>query len=171
MLALEDRRRGKRGRLELGGTRRDRAREAHQLVVVAIDQHPGALLGREELVEFALVVHELRRAAGAGLEHARIEAEVEALAPGVDVERRLAAREDLHHALGRKEALLEPRAERRARTKLAPPGTKDAQVDALARQALDQALAQRRPVAGERYGTVRRDAVDRAMHRGIAGAR
>src|SRR2546427_13112961 len=139
MLALEAARRRERGRLELGGARRDRAREAHQLVVVAIDQHAGALVRREELVQLALVVHELRRAAGAGLEHARIEAEIEALAPGVDVERRLAAREDLHHALGRKEAVLELRAERRARTELAPPRPVHAQVDPLAGKTLDQA--------------------------------
>src|SRR2546422_7550341 len=137
MLALEDARRRERGRLELGGARRDRAREPHQLVVVAIDQQAGALARREELVQLALVVHELRRAAGAGLEHAGIEAEIEALAPGVDVERRLAAREDLHHALGREEAVLELRAQWRARSELAAPWPVHAQSGALGGKALD----------------------------------
>src|SRR5579859_6876594 len=143
MLALERCRGGKRRRLEFGCLGRQRPCQRDHFLIVAINQHAGALRGREQLVELPLVVDELRRAAGAGLEDARVQAEIEAIAPGVDVERRLAAREDLDHALGREKAGLEPRAERRAAPELAPPRAVDAHVDAFAYQALGEALAKR----------------------------
>ncbi len=117
------------------------------------------------------MVDQLRRAAGAGLEDARVQAEVEALAPGVDVERRIAGREDLHHALGRKEAVRQSPPKRRGAAQFAPPGPVHTQIHARDDQALHHALAQRRPVAGERDRGFAWPALERAVHRRVAGAR
>src|SRR6185436_4421397 len=91
-------------------------------------EHAGALGRAEDLLELALPIDQLRRAAGARLEDARIEAEVEAAAPGVDVQRRARGGEDLHHALRREEAVRE--ADGRWRLHLAAPGAIDVHIDA-----------------------------------------